>query len=333
MNIETKWLEDFLSLAATQSFSKAAEARHVTQPAFSRRIRALETAVGCHLVDRNHTPIQLTAEGQLFKITASNTLDQLKSSIEHIQALAARHQVVDFAVSHTLSLSFFPSFIQSLQAELSNTHTRQLVANVDDSFQALKNGICDFLIAYGGQHVESDRFTGFTLATESLVPVSIPNDNGEPLYSLNSLKQANDTEGSALAEALPYLAYPEDIFLGRQVKRLLSQHTTSLKKTFESPMADSLKMMAMQGLGIAWVPAYSVKRELEQGHLMICGDDTWQAPLDIWLYRCDRALSPSSEKLWQTLQARFEVSISSQNPKSCQNPKTSQTPKSIASHD
>ena len=40
--MELIWLEDYLALAETLNFSKAAEARHVTQPAFSRRIRALE---------------------------------------------------------------------------------------------------------------------------------------------------------------------------------------------------------------------------------------------------------------------------------------------------
>lgn len=37
MNLESKWLEDFSALAATRSFSQAAERRFVTQPAFSRR--------------------------------------------------------------------------------------------------------------------------------------------------------------------------------------------------------------------------------------------------------------------------------------------------------
>ncbi len=39
--METKWLEDFVSLAETRSFSRSAQLRHVTQPAFSRRIQAL----------------------------------------------------------------------------------------------------------------------------------------------------------------------------------------------------------------------------------------------------------------------------------------------------
>ena len=40
--METKWLEDFVSLAETRSFSRSAQLRHVTQPAFSRRIQSLE---------------------------------------------------------------------------------------------------------------------------------------------------------------------------------------------------------------------------------------------------------------------------------------------------
>ena len=49
--VETKWLEDFVSLAETRSFSRSAQLRHVTQPAFSRRIQALEAWVGVDLVD------------------------------------------------------------------------------------------------------------------------------------------------------------------------------------------------------------------------------------------------------------------------------------------
>ena len=70
MNLETKWLEDFSTLATTRSFSQAAEKRFVTQPAFSRRIRALEESVGLTLVDRSHTPVSLTEAGQLFLVTA-----------------------------------------------------------------------------------------------------------------------------------------------------------------------------------------------------------------------------------------------------------------------
>lgn len=51
--MDIKWLEDFITLSRLQSFSRAAEERHVTQSAFSRRIQALETWVGVPLLDRS----------------------------------------------------------------------------------------------------------------------------------------------------------------------------------------------------------------------------------------------------------------------------------------
>ncbi len=190
MNIETKWLEDFLSLAQSQSFSRSAEERHMTQPAFSRRIKALEAALGCELVDRTNVPVQLTAEGRLFQITARNLVSQLQDCITHLQSLSQRGAgIIDFAVSHTLSLSLFPAFLQSLRQELGDVHTRQLVANVDDSVQALKNGICDFLLAFEDHSLPSEQFRTLELQTEQLVPVCRGDEEGKPLFDLDNLEQ------------------------------------------------------------------------------------------------------------------------------------------------
>ena len=52
-NIETKWLYDFLTLEKCRNFSQAAVSRNVSQPAFSRRIRALEQAIGVELFNCN----------------------------------------------------------------------------------------------------------------------------------------------------------------------------------------------------------------------------------------------------------------------------------------
>lgn len=64
--MELKWLEDFISLAETRSFSRSAELRHVTQPAFSRRIQSLEAWLGNELIDRSSYPTRLTPAGEVF---------------------------------------------------------------------------------------------------------------------------------------------------------------------------------------------------------------------------------------------------------------------------
>ena len=74
--MELKWLEDFVSLAETRSFSRSAELRHITQPAFSRRIQALEAWLGTDLIDRSVYPTRLTQAGQVFYEQALAMLSQ-----------------------------------------------------------------------------------------------------------------------------------------------------------------------------------------------------------------------------------------------------------------
>jgi hypothetical protein len=77
--MDFKWLEDFLSLAATHSFSRAAEVRGVTQSAFSRRIRALEEWLCADFVNRETHPLTLTEEGKLFRETAEDAVRMLSA--------------------------------------------------------------------------------------------------------------------------------------------------------------------------------------------------------------------------------------------------------------
>ena len=79
-SLDLIWLEDFLALADTRSFSRAAEARGVTQSAFSRRIRALEDWLGAGLVSRDSHPVALTDEGRQFRETAEEVLRMLSTS-------------------------------------------------------------------------------------------------------------------------------------------------------------------------------------------------------------------------------------------------------------
>ena len=75
--MELYWLQDFLALVRTSSFSKAAMERHVTQSAFSRRIQALEDWVGTPLFDRSARPVELTAAGQQMLPIAVGSVEPL----------------------------------------------------------------------------------------------------------------------------------------------------------------------------------------------------------------------------------------------------------------
>lgn len=86
--METKWLEDFVSLAETGSFSRSAQLRHVTQPAFSRRIQALEAWAGTALVDRSSYPTRLTPAGQALHAQALEILAGLQAARQSLRGHA-----------------------------------------------------------------------------------------------------------------------------------------------------------------------------------------------------------------------------------------------------
>ena len=109
--METKWLEDFVSLAETRSFSRSAQLRHVTQPAFSRRIQSLEGWAGTDLVDRSSYPTRLTPAGETLYSEALAMLQGLQSTRAMLRGHSSAGQdVIEFAVPHTLAFTFFPAW-------------------------------------------------------------------------------------------------------------------------------------------------------------------------------------------------------------------------------
>ena len=114
--METKWLEDFISLVETNNFSRSAALRHVTQPAFSRRIQSLENWLGTDLVDRTSYPTSLTPAGVVFYEQALEMLAQINGARDMLRSKRAAAQTsIDLAVPHTLSLTFVPKWLTALE--------------------------------------------------------------------------------------------------------------------------------------------------------------------------------------------------------------------------
>lgn len=68
-------LRYFLAVAREQSFTKAAEQLHITQPTLSRQLAALEEELGVKLLARSGRNITLTDQGIFFKRRAQELLD------------------------------------------------------------------------------------------------------------------------------------------------------------------------------------------------------------------------------------------------------------------
>ena len=89
INFNLNDLQAFRAVAELSSFRKAAEALHVSQPAFSRRIEKLEEALGVRLLDRTTRRVSLTSVGRDFDRKVQQLLDDLDHTLLGIRGVAA----------------------------------------------------------------------------------------------------------------------------------------------------------------------------------------------------------------------------------------------------
>lgn len=263
--METKWLEDFVSLAETRSFSRSAQLRHVTQPAFSRRIQALEAWAGVDLVDRSSYPTRLTPAGETLYAQALEVLQALQTTRAMLRGHAqAGQDVIEFAVPHTLAFTFFPAWVSALREGFGPLKSRLNALNVHDAVMRLVEGACDVLIAYHHAaqplQLDPDRYEMVTLGQETLAPYCKPEADGRPLFLLPGRP----------GQPLPYLGYAPGAYLGRVTDLILKQAGVAihLDRVYETDMAEGLKVMALEGHGVAFLPASAVRKELRTRRLV-----------------------------------------------------------------
>jgi DNA-binding transcriptional LysR family regulator len=308
--METKWLEDFVSLAETRSFSRSAQLRHVTQPAFSRRIQSLEAWAGTDLVDRSSYPTRLTPAGQTLYEQSLEVLQLLHSTRAMLRAhTGAAQDVIEFAIPHTLAFTFFPAWLSGLREVSGPIKSRLIALNVHDAVMRLVEGSCDLLIAYHHPsqpiQLDAERYEMMPLGRELLSPYVRPNAQGQPLYALPG----------TTSHPVPYLAYAPGAYLGRAVDQLVKQGSTPvyLDRIYETDMAEGLKAMALEGHGVAFLPASAVRREVRAKKLVPAGGGL-EAELDIRIYRARPHDTQKGKRAVQVFWSRLAESLAGGKP-------------------
>ena len=289
--MELLWLEDFNALAESGNFSRAAELRHVTQPAFSRRIRALETWVGVDLFERTTQGASLTDAGRHMLDNARDMTRRLYQMRQEAREVAGKQaRTLHFAATHSLSFTFFPGWVRATERAGPIEAVRLLSDNMKVCEQMLLNGEVQFLLCH--QHPDvpprftADQFQSRVVGSDLLVPLQAP--DAQPA-----------TDGAPFA----HLAYTAESGLGRIVAARLQTetHPPALHTVFSSHLAAVLLSMAQQGKGFAWLPRTLAGPEIADGRLVRALDERWDIPVEIRLFRPNAALSDFAEDFWATL--------------------------------
>jgi LysR family transcriptional regulator, hypochlorite-specific transcription factor HypT len=298
--MDTAWLADLQALAETLNFSRAAERRNITQPAFGRRIRSLEKWCGFELVDRSTHRLRLTQAGEIVLDAAGEIGARLERINRDLEQMRAATSGVTLAATHALSFIFFPHWIQSLGHAASTTPIRLLSDNMNECEKIMLEGRAQFLLCHyhEGSRIRLDmqHYQHAILSTDWLIPVCGKDGEGLPLWDLSA----------GGGTAIPHLAFEEKSGMGRILASTLSGRSgkLNLSTVFTSHLAMALKALAIEGKGVAWIPESLAADELKaEGRLSLAGKDDWAVEVGIVLIRPRQRMPEIAEMFWNLAQA------------------------------
>lgn len=298
--MQLTWLEDFVELARTRSFSRAAENRFVTHPAFGRRIHALEQWVGAELVARTQ-PLSLTPAGKLFLDAATHAIDVLHAARAQLQDTAQHpEEILRVATGRTLARTFFPGWYETINQRFGPFPVSVSTGGAQEVILRLASGDVDLLVIYSSPAtrllIDPQRYESVTLAREMLLPVSASDAKGQPKFRLPA--------GDA-ATPIPWLAFSQSLTLRGVLARHLAglPKKLSLRMVYQADSYESILEMAKRGAGLAWLPQRLVQDDLKQGNLLLVGDADMRVGFDISLYRMRGNANPLVKAIWEGVSA------------------------------
>ena len=251
-------LRTFQTVARLNSFSRAAQELHLTQPAVSAQIGALESALRIRLFERNGKTITLTEPGRIALAGAQDIgerLAQMRRELDELgEVLAGRLQI---GASMVAGVYFLPEVLARFkdlypEAELSLKVEpgRQIIDQIQRN---------ELDVALVGEVAGStDSHVAFKPILQDELIVVAPPDH--------PLSEAGVIQLDALAE-LPFVLPESHSASGESIHDQLRAAGITLKSVIELGNTGAVKHAVMAGLGLSIISHMAVVRELEEGKL------------------------------------------------------------------
>ncbi|MBU2532164.1 MAG: LysR family transcriptional regulator [Alphaproteobacteria bacterium] len=290
-----EWLDDLLAVAEYGSIQKAAEARHLTQPAFSRRLRAIEQHVGVELFDRRRKP---TVPNEVLQRHANDIVDlawklrKLRSDLREFSHTNLKK--VSIASQHALTTSVMPKLMQRLAAR-DDLQMRLRSANREECWTMFLTRQVDFALVYETDTTSINPTEPFVEALE------IGRDRLIPVHAAANIGALNRRYASGI---LPVVSYPGTVFLGqlfeREIAPYLEAHV-AFSRTAETALTPAVRELALAGVGCAWLPRALVARDIAAKQLHDLSDRLPSCSLRIIAARFSSPRSEAGEHVWSAI--------------------------------
>lgn len=250
-------VDTFLAVCRCMSFTRAAAALHITQPAVSQHIRALEAQYGVRFFSFEGKKLTLTDAGRLFLRTATTMRHDAQHLRDALGSLSGGGRRLVFGATLTIGEYVMPAPLARLLAAEPNVSLRMIVANTAELLRGLDRGDIDFAIVEG--FFEKSEYDSLSYLTERYVAVCAPGYRfRQPVHTLEDLlgeRLLTREPGSGTREIL---------------ERRLREHNLTVRDfraVTEIGSLNAIKALVRMGQGVAFLYEPTVRAELESGAL------------------------------------------------------------------
>ena len=250
-------VETFLAVCETMNFTRAAERLHITQPAVSQHIHALETQYGTRLFVYEGKQLRLTESGQLFLQTAATMHHDVCRLQEALRQMDARRHL-RFGATLSIGEYILPGPLLRLLTEDPALQLRMHTANTQELFHLMDQGELDFAIVEG--NFDQQVYEGLVYCTQRFIPVAAP------AYSFPGPVQRM----ADLLEARLLIREPGSGTRGVLERALESCNLTvqDFRYLTELGSLNLIKSLVCAGAGISFFYQPVVQAELDRGELV-----------------------------------------------------------------
>jgi DNA-binding transcriptional LysR family regulator len=274
-------LRVFQAVADEGSFSRAARALFLSQPAVTQHIHALEAELGVPLFDRLGRRTTLTPAG----VSLAQHVPQILGMVRAAEGAAREaggeaSRTLRLGVSETLATYVLPTLLGDLQWRLPDTELRLTVGDSAELLVALLNN--DVELAFWLREASHPQLEQTELASEPLVWALPP---GDPMGHAPSLPPRAFLDRRLILRGTNSAAR-------RVIQALLERENAFPPDVLEMDNLEAIKRAVEVGFGVSITPRSAVQRELQAGTLSVVPVDAADAQItSSWAQYSGRKLS------------------------------------------
>jgi LysR family transcriptional regulator, transcription activator of glutamate synthase operon len=243
--MELRQLRYLAAVARHGSFTLAAQELHVAQPAVSQQVRRLERELGVELLTRTTRRVLVTEAGELALARASRILadaDALRAEIDELHGLL--RGTVGIGVIPAVGALDPASLLARFRARHPAVDIRLIETTLADTLDLLRADRLDVCFAFCAPERAGEGIAGELLFDDELALMVAP---GHPLAKRRRVSMA------AVAEE-PLVAPITGASLRLALQEALEQAGASVRVSYESNEASTVRALTAQGLGVSVLP-------------------------------------------------------------------------------